>query len=61
MLPANITAWSLLVRVREKLEQGGGLDPWLDGEDHDPTDKKVITFLPSAALSQVISVKMAVL
>ena len=34
MYPPNITAWSSSVIVREKSQQGGGLEPLLDGEDH---------------------------
>ena len=36
MYPPNITACSSSVIVREKPEQGGGLEPLLDGEDHNP-------------------------
>ena len=36
VFPPNITAWSSPVIVREKSELGGGLDPLLDGEDHNP-------------------------
>ena len=35
--PPNITAWSSSVIVRVKAEQGGGLDPFIEGEDHSPT------------------------
>jgi len=34
--PPNITAWSLLVIVSEKPAQGGGLVPFIGGEDHNP-------------------------
>jgi len=34
--PPNITAWSSSVTVKEKAEQGGGLDPLLGGDDHKP-------------------------
>ena len=34
--PPNITAWFSSVIVREKPVQGGGLEPLLDGEDHNP-------------------------
>ena len=37
--PPNITAWSSSVTVREKLEQGGGLDPFIGGENHNPKIK----------------------
>ena len=32
----NITAQFSSVIVREKLLQGGGLDPFIGGENHDP-------------------------
>ena len=34
--PPNIIAWSSSVIVREKPAQGGGLDPFIEGEDHSP-------------------------
>ena len=34
--PPNITTWSLSVIVRENAAQGGGLDPFIEGEDHKP-------------------------
>ena len=34
--PPNITARSSSVTVRENLSQGGGLDPFTEGEDHKP-------------------------
>ena len=34
--PPNITALSSSIIVREKQSQGGGLDPFTDGDDHDP-------------------------
>ena len=37
--PPNITAQSSSVLVREKLEQGGGLDPFIGGVIHNPTIK----------------------
>ena len=37
--PPNITAWSSSVIVRENLSQGGGLDPFIGGEDHEPKTK----------------------
>jgi len=30
----NITAWSSSIIVREKLSQGGGLAPFMEGDDH---------------------------
>ena len=39
VIPPNITAWFSSVIVREKLEQGGGLDPFIGGEDHEPKTK----------------------
>ena len=42
MIPPNITAWSSSVIVREKLEQGGDLDPLLDGEYHNPGIEKYV-------------------
>ena len=32
----NITTHSSSIIVREKIAQGGGLDPFTDGDDHDP-------------------------
>ena len=38
--PPNITACSSSIMVREKAEQGGGLDPLTDGDDHDPKGRE---------------------
>ena len=38
--PTNITACSSSIMVREKAAQGGGLDPFTDGDDHDPREEK---------------------
>jgi len=40
-IPPNIIAWSSSVTVREKPEQGKGLDPLIDGEDHNPRLQKI--------------------
>ena len=40
--PPNITTWSSPVIVREKPAQGGGLDPFIEGEDHSPRFHKYI-------------------
>ena len=37
--PPNITAWSSSFIVREKLEQGRGLDPFTGGENQSPKPK----------------------
>ena len=44
MLPPNITARSSSVIVREKLKQGGGLDPFIGGENHNPITSKTQIF-----------------
>ena len=38
--PPNITACSSSVMVREKPVQGGGLDPFTDGDNHDPEERE---------------------
>ena len=45
MLPPNITAWSSSVTVRVKLEQGVGLDPFTEGEDHNPGIQVILIIL----------------
>ena len=45
MLPPNITAWSSSVTVKENLSQGGGLDPFTEGEDHNPRIPVVLIIL----------------
>jgi len=45
--PPNIIAWSSSIKVREKLSQGGDLDPLIDGEDHNPKQEhKKVCILP---------------
>jgi len=36
MAPPNITTWSSSVFVKEKLQLGGGLLPFIIGEHHNP-------------------------
>ena len=36
--PPNITALSSSIIVREKAAQGGGLDPFKDGDDQEPKE-----------------------
>ena len=43
--PPNITAWSSSVTVREKLTQGGGLDPFIEGENHNPRTQVILIIL----------------
>ena len=38
--PPNITACSSSILVREKYPQGGGLDHFTDGDDHDPEERE---------------------
>ena len=43
--PPNITAWSSSVTVMEKLTQGGGLDPFIEGENHNPRTQVILIIL----------------
>ena len=46
--PTKSTAWWLLMEVKEKEEQGGGLEPVVRGEDHLPANiKDVFNFATS--------------
>ena len=38
--PPNITARFSSIIVRENEAQGGGLDPFTDGDDHDPKNER---------------------
>ena len=38
--PPNITAFSSSIIVTEKYAHGGGLDPFTDGDDHDPNGRE---------------------
>ena len=54
MLPPNITARSSSVIVIEKLEQGGGLDPFIGGENHNPITKPNTNILSSVKIAILI-------
>ena len=40
--PPNITARFSSIIVREKLAQGGGLEPITDGDDQDPKEREIV-------------------
>ena len=40
--PPNITARSSSIIVREKQSQGGGMDPFKDGDDQDPKEGETV-------------------
>ena len=42
LYPPNITAHSSSIIVREKKAQGGGLDPFTDGDDQDPKEGETV-------------------